>query len=616
MKEILTGENSLERVEIQPSEQAKLVAFRASISARTQLVWAEHCTECAFPTCYSSCSHYSPRPDLQCRRFVSGIESVVITGVPESFMRIRFRKWGKLEAKGPRPLVAPDQARRNERTRSFFAAVADSPLLPLNGRRSIGTAWRRWIASAAKGCDLASASAFVVECLSDWRSAVPFTLTILPGDAASNGLFQRHLDLKPGHNVATISVADITAMVDLNRPFLVQLEPLTEAPEPNFLFGLVDFVRWPDEGAYVPGTADSTTPPDTPSSKAKCIVWDLDETLWHGTLAEDGPEGVALKSEVIETIRTLDQRGILHSIASKNDQGEALATLERFGIADLFLYPQIGWGSKSQSVLRISQLLDIGVDTLIFVDDQAFERAEVAESVKCVRVFSPDEIETLGRHDVFDVPMTAESSRRRELYRQEETRNSVFAQSGGRDYEGFLRSSNIRLNLSRLSLATAERIYDLSQRTNQVNVSGTRYDLATVRSFAESPGEKLAIVMQCEDRFGDYGIIGFVLLDPQAALVEDYFMSCRVQRKFIEHSLFNHLLGIVAGMGSQLLRCRYRRTQRNKLALEMLEGIGFVLHEIEAGAGTLERGLQPIPGGEFVKVSAPELIARYAETPK
>src|SRR5262245_6438166 len=110
----------------------------------------------------------------------------------------------------------------------------------------------------------------------------------------------------------------------------------------------------------------------------KCVVWDLDNTLWHGALIEDGY--VRLKDNVVGIIKTLDSRGILQSIASKNDYDQALDQLRRFGLAEYFLYPQINWNTKSSSIKVISSSINIGLDAVGFIDDQEFERDEVAFS--------------------------------------------------------------------------------------------------------------------------------------------------------------------------------------------------------------------------------------------
>ena len=117
----------------------------------------------------------------------------------------------------------------------------------------------------------------------------------------------------------------------------------------------------------------------------KCVVWDLDNTIWDGILLES--DDVQLKPGIKEIIETLDSRGILHSIASKNEYDLAMSKLKEFGLDDYFLYPEIHWDAKSISLERIQKNINIGMDTILFVDDQEFELAEVKnahESVNCL----------------------------------------------------------------------------------------------------------------------------------------------------------------------------------------------------------------------------------------
>jgi FkbH-like protein len=601
MREIVPGESGVVALDLPDETLRAMRAVGEAIAGRTQIVWGEHCSECAFPNCYSACSHYNPRPDLHCRRFENGIEAID-AGVGPPGMRIRFLKWGKLQGEGPADLRPRRSVLIHDAARRVAGEIVDRTPLPYALRHRAGRAWTRAEAFASARAEVQRADAFVVECHSFGAREVPVTLSILPKDRFEVGLFQQRLVLAPGYTRHVVPVSSITQSLDLSRPFLLQIEPLVEAPPETFVFGLVDFVRWAAAPlpSVVPGAPAQAG--KKAAAKAKCIVWDLDETVWEGILAEVGAEGVRLRPEVVETIRALDARGILHSIASKNDEKEALAALEHFGIADLFLYPQVGWGPKSASVSSVAKLLDIGIDTFAFVDDQQFERSEVQETLGCVTVFPHTDVQSLLEHPLFDVPVTAESGKRRMMYREEMSRNVAFQTSGASDYDAFLRSCNIKLNLSLLSEDSVTRIYDLSQRTNQVNVTGTRYERRTVEEMARAPGSRLPIVMQCEDRFGDYGAIGFVLFDPQDGLVLDYFMSCRVQRKYVENALFAHLIAIAETRGATRLRCRYKRTERNKLALQLLGDLGFQLHETEPGAGMLERDLAQIRGADIVTV--------------
>ena len=107
----------------------------------------------------------------------------------------------------------------------------------------------------------------------------------------------------------------------------------------------------------------------------KCVIWDLDDTLWHGTLLEDSH--ITLRAGVVDIIKTLDTRGIWQSLASKNDAALARAKLQECGLAEYFLYPQINWQSKVRSIELIATSINIGLDAIAFIDDQAFERDEV-----------------------------------------------------------------------------------------------------------------------------------------------------------------------------------------------------------------------------------------------
>ena len=189
----------------------------------------------------------------------------------------------------------------------------------------------------------------------------------------------------------------------------------------------------------------------------KCAVWDLDNTLWDGTLIEQGLERLRLRESVITVIKTLDKRGILNSIASKNSADDALRALRHFGIEEYLLHPQISWGPKSCAIDEISRRINIGRDTIVFIDDQPFERAEVAAAFPEVEVFADNEAPALLSMTRFDVPITDESRRRRSFYRNEISRDVALSSFDG-TYEGFLRSCAIELSIHPLSEEQLDRV--------------------------------------------------------------------------------------------------------------------------------------------------------------
>jgi len=156
----------------------------------------------------------------------------------------------------------------------------------------------------------------------------------------------------------------------------------------------------------------------------KCVVWDLDNTLWDGTLLED--EEVSLRSQTIEVIKILDARGILHSIASKNDEATAIAKLEAFGLSEYFLYPQIHWESKVVSLQRIASALNISMDAVAFVDDTAFERDEVAFTLPQVLCIDAAHIGSIpDMPEVSPRFLTKDAAKRRKMYHADIKRNKA-----------------------------------------------------------------------------------------------------------------------------------------------------------------------------------------------
>jgi FkbH-like protein len=454
---------------------------------------------------------------------------------------------------------------------------------------------------ASIGSRLGRIDAFVVEAWLESGPLLPLTVTFV--DDSEHGLLQSGFHLRPGYNRLELPYAEIAARVDLNRAFRVQIEPVGDAIGREVTFGLIDFVRFT---AVEKGEADELGGNAKSARKtrvAKCVVWDLDDTLWRGTLAEDGHEALALDPAALATIVELDRRGILQSIATKNDPDAALAALHALNIRAYFLFPQIGWGPKSVSIKRIAELLDIGLDTFVFIDDQPFERGEVGETLPEVTVLPASDIPNLLTSPLFDVPATAESAKRRAMYQTEELRHATFAGSDT-DYVTFLRQCRIRLEISDLSALHEERAYELSQRTNQLNISGTRYSRDDIKALLQPSSNCRAYILRCEDRFGDYGVIGMCVVDRQSARVRSFMMSCRVQRKRVEQSFFAWLSGQLSSdrLGTALV-VDYRKTPRNGAAVKMLEELGFEYRPESENAGTFVRPLRvPIADDDVVDI--------------
>ena len=575
-----------ERLAGERAKTAKLVAQRSLI------VWGEHCSECAAPACYTACNFYTPRPDGHCRRFVHGIETVEHGGPTDiPLTRIRFRRWGKLEGRGPvRALGLAEAARLEQAARP--ALGLGLAVLARKLARDQTNHHRALAQGKAEGFD-----SFMVEGAALSGDDLAFTLTIMPTDKQNPALFQTRFSLTRDWSRTTIPLADITRHLDLSFDHLIQIEPVGEAEGVEALFGLCDFVSLAKADNR---PSNQMAAPIMPATKAKVVVWDLDHTIWDGILVEDGAEGLRVRPGIREVIEALDARGILQSVASKNDHAPAMAALRHHGLSDYLLVPQIGWGPKSASLTRIADALNLGLDSFVFIDDQPFERGEVGETHPSVTVFNEVDALSLLDRPQFDVPITAESRGRRALYAVEAARAQA-AEAADGNMDDFLRNCALVLDLAPLGSDDIERVYELSQRTNQLNVAATRFTREEVAALATPKNGVEAWTMRCRDRFGDYGLIGFAHIKPDVGQMLDFFMSCRVQRKRVEAAFLGWLAEHCAG--AEVLTIQYRKTARNDAALAMFEALGFTLRTTGEGEGDLRLTLPTdVAGADIVKV--------------
>ncbi|WP_445163058.1 HAD-IIIC family phosphatase [Mycobacterium sp. Dal123C01] len=595
MKEVVFGELARTVITLPTEVAGAFAATQAALAMRSAIIWGEHCSECAFPSCYSSCEFYTPRIDLHCRRFTGGIEAVEVGNFPAlaGLTRIAFRRWGKLEGSGP----AAMQAMKTVHVREQRAAQFDALMAALHMPRAIGLRLairlnQRRKAAASRVSDMAKDEVFIVEAYLEKPTGMSLTLSMMPWDKTIHGLFQTRIALRQGYNRAVIPATAIAATTPVNVPFAIQLEVVGEVPNQPVIFGLVDFATLNAPLAQLTGrgAGSSNNALKAKASTAKCVVWDLDNTVWRGTLVEEGVGGVVLNEAAAGAMRMLDARGILNFVASKNDKPLAEAALKHFGLDEYVLYPQVGWGPKSDAVRRIAELVDIGLDTFVFVDDEAFERGEVLAAHPNVTVMTPDDIAGFATHPLFDVPVTEESKKRASMYRDAEMRHHT-ANSTGTDYLGFLRSCDIVVEIMPVTGGSAERVYELTQRTNQLNVTGTGFTREQVRAFIDGDTTREGYVLRCRDNFGAYGIIGFCVLEPDSVTIEAFFMSCRVQRKRLEHSFFHWLAARLLARGARELAIAYRQTAKNAAAVQMFNELGFALWESAPGEGHFTRAL-------------------------
>lgn len=309
------------------------------------------------------------------------------------------------------------------------------------------------------------------------------------------------------------------------------------------------------------------------TEKVKCVVWDLDNTLWDGVLVEDGAAALQLKPGIVSVIESLDRRGILQSIASKNNRDQAAEVLKRLHLNHFFLYPQVSWGPKGDAIRTIARELNIGTNTLLFVDDSEFELQQVHSSCPGVRILNAKHFTSLLDMPECQGPATSEGIRRRQMYQVEQGRKEV-ATAFKEDYKAFLKHCEITLTITSLDSGNLQRVHELTQRTNQMNFSGNRYSRDLLDEILQTPYLDTC-VLACEDRFGSYGIVGFAVIDSREPRMTDLMFSCRIQSKRVEHAFVAHILHRYITLTGKDFYVNYRKTPRNQPSGQVFSDMGL-----------------------------------------
>ncbi|URZ01271.1 HAD-IIIC family phosphatase [Clostridium felsineum] len=336
--------------------------------------------------------------------------------------------------------------------------------------------------------------------------------------------------------------------------------------------------------------------------KVKCVVWDLDNTIWDGVLAET--DNVVLKEEVVDIIKELDRRGILQSISSKNDYDVAMKKLKELNIDQYFLYPQIHWNSKADSVEKIATSFNFGIDTFAFVDDQIFEREEVKFTHPEVLCIDTAEISNILNMPPF-MPrfVTDDSKNRRLLYMNDIRRNKIEEEFTGAKEE-FLKTLGMKFTISRAKTNDLKRVEELTVRTHQLNSTGTIYSFEELQDMIESDKYEV-LVAQLDDKYGSYGKIGICVLEKDLDLwhIKILLMSCRVMSKGVGTVMMNFLMKEAKKNNKRVL-ADFVQTDRNRIMYITYKFNGFKEVSNDSGHIVFEADLSSVkPYSEYIVVN-------------
>lgn len=455
--------------------------------------WEEHCVECGEPACFRTCPKFRRGAHGRCERILFG-----------DFGLVKFREWGKLELLWHGRMARPETDVKLKAWNAKWEPVAKAL------QRTLG-----WLP--------------------------------VPYGKGPYGIF-RSLRWRKAKRTAEFKEAPSRWIVEATAKEKVSLLLETSSPRSRWTLevgpgesGKIDIALPPvEEGAlFTIRPMDANAECEVRllrnellgDSMIKCVAWDLDGTLWQGTLSEG--DDVRLNGEAIEAVRALDECGIVNSLCSKNDEDAAIAKLKELGIEELFVFPQINWGPKSESLRHIAEEMNIGLDAIAFVDDREENRAEVRDRLPQVRVYAETEIGQLVGSTKQQAPGLG--SERRKMYREEMVRRKAAKVFAGGE-AAFCEASGLDVELLSVEGERKTRCLELVQRTNQLNLTARRYD---EREFDELVGTTECRAVRVCDKYGDYGIVGFVAWRG-THLVECCF-SCRIARRGVERKVLDQI---------------------------------------------------------------------------
>lgn len=334
----------------------------------------------------------------------------------------------------------------------------------------------------------------------------------------------------------------------------------------------------------------------------KCLVLDLDNTLWGGIIGDDGMEGIQIGKETPEAeaytafqryLLILKERGVLLAVCSKNEEVVAKSGFSHPDTVlqlDDFVAFQANWGPKDQNIRAIARQLNIGLDSLVFLDDNPAERAIVRQGVPEVAV--PEVtggdvvsyIRALEWNGYFEPIAISEDDRKRsEAYRENKKRVELEASLDS--YEDFLQSLDMRAEIASFQPIYYDRIAQLTNKSNQFNLTTFRYTRADIERMAQD-SRYITLYGRLQDRFGDNGLVSVIIAEKERGDVHIrlWLMSCRVLKRGMEEAMMEVLFARTRLAGGKKLIGYYYPTAKNGMVRDFYGLHGFSLLEDVAGA--------------------------------
>jgi FkbH-like protein len=317
----------------------------------------------------------------------------------------------------------------------------------------------------------------------------------------------------------------------------------------------------------------------------KVIALDCDYTLWRGICGEDGPDGVELdppRRVLHECMLEQREAGMLLTMASKNNESDVRETFAAHPEMPLqlrhFAAWRLNWDPKSENLTQLADELGLGLDSFIFIDDNPKECAELQQAIpEVLTITLPENIEETPqflRHIwAFDHPVVTEEDRKRNVYYQQQQEFGAEVKKAS-SLEEFMAALELHVTITPLSSDKLPRVAQLTQRTNQFNLTTIRRTQQEIQSLIDAGYE--CFTVDVADRFGDYGLVGVLLVKPEsdALEVDTFLLSCRALGRGVEHRMLAFLGQNAASRGLHQVTLRYSPTAKNLPAKQFLDSVG------------------------------------------
>lgn len=325
----------------------------------------------------------------------------------------------------------------------------------------------------------------------------------------------------------------------------------------------------------------------------KCLVLDLDNTLWGGVIGDDGLSGIQIGelgtghafSDFQKWLKELKNRGILLTICSKNNEDTAKEPFEKhpemvLRLEDFSMFVA-NWEDKARNIRTIQQALNIGMDSMVFLDDNPFERELVRTMIPEITVPELPEdpalyLQYLRGLDLFETASySREDAGRTEQYREKAQRAAF--EAAFQSYDDYLEALQMRASAAAFDPFHYPRIAQLTQRSNQFNLRTVRYTEAEIEALAQDDS-RIGLYFTLKDKFGDHGLISVVVLEKQpedTLFISEWLMSCRVLKRGMEEFIVDKILSVAAQQGFRRVVGEYIPTPKNAMVKDLYEQLGF-----------------------------------------